>query len=80
MHPEPPPKPALEIDALAYGEAWLNWKTRPRLGAQPPPNPADYHLSPEQGQMVIDQCTRVIEQAAVEKSTKAASQPERLTQ
>lgn len=62
-------------DALAYGEAWLNWKTKPRLGNAPPPNPADFHLSAEQGQCVIDQCIMAIEQCAVEKVTKAAQRP-----
>jgi hypothetical protein len=61
--------------ALTFAGAYLKWKTKPRLANEQPPNPADYDLSPEQGQYVIDTCHRAVEESAVEKATKAARAP-----
>lgn len=61
--------------AIAYADKWLAWKTKPRLGNTPPPNPADFDLTPEQGQIVIENCIRVMEQAAVERAQGITHRP-----
>jgi hypothetical protein len=61
--------------ALAFADAYLKWKTKPRLAKEQPPNPADYGLSPEEGQHVIETCHRAVEEVAVEKATQAARAP-----
>lgn len=71
MPPEPVEQSPLTKKALAYADKWLAWKTRPRLGNALPPNPADDGLTPEEGQIVIENCIRAMEEAAVERATKA---------
>lgn len=73
MQPGPTPEPSLNAKAHAYADAYLKWKTRPRLNGETAPNPADYDLTPEQGQHVIDTCHRAVEQVAVETATRAAA-------
>lgn len=70
MSTDTPPRPTLKQNVLAFADVYLKWKTRPRPTVALPPNPADYDLTPEQGQDVIDTCHSALEQVAVERAMK----------
>lgn len=70
MPSQPAEQSALTKKALVYAQKWLAWKTGPRPDNAPPPNPVNDGLSPQQGQEVIENCIRAMEEAVVERATK----------